>query len=308
MNIRKPKFWNKKNNIISLLLIPISIIFQLLIVIKTKFTFKHNFKIPVICIGNIYVGGTGKTPLAIFITKELLKRGKRPAIIKKFYREHIDEHDVIKHYLNCLFLNKVRAVAINNAEKEQHDIAILDDGFQDFSIEKDLNILCFNSEQLIGNGMTLPSGPLRENINSIKKAQIILINGKKDKVFENKILSISNKTKIFYSKYTPINIQDFKNKKLFAFAGIGNPDNFFKILTKNNLNLYKKIAFPDHYEFNKLEIKKMIDICSKEKLELVTTEKDYFRIKKHGFKNIKFLKIKLEIEKKDQLINQILDK
>ena len=308
MNMKKPKFWNKKNNLVSLLLIPISLFFQLLIIIKKKLTFKHSFRIPIICIGNIYIGGTGKTPLAIFIAKELIKKNKKPSIIKKFYAEHVDEHNMIKDNLNCLYLNKLRVVAINKAVKEQCDIAILDDGFQDYSVRTNLNILCFNSEQLIGNGMTLPSGPLRENINSIKRAQIIIINGERNKLFENKILNITNKVKFFYTKYLPTNVRDFKDKKLFAFAGIGNPENFFKILTENNINLYKKIAFPDHYEFSKLEIKKMIDICNKERLELITTEKDYFRIKKYGFKNIKFLKIKLEIKKKNELINQILNK
>jgi|TARA_B100001146_G_C16182473_1_gene435270 tetraacyldisaccharide 4'-kinase len=307
MKILKPKFWEKNNNLISLLLLPVSFFLQLLIIIKKKLTSEHSFKIPVICIGNIYLGGTGKTPLSVLIAKELRKHNKKPAIIKKYYSEHVDEHNLINNSLDCLFLNKQRSKAINSAEKEQYDVAILDDGFQDYSIKKNLNILCFNSNQLIGNGMTLPAGPLRENINAIKKTQIVLINGNKDELFEEKILSISNKVKIFYSKYLPENIEEFKNKNLFAFAGIGNPSNFFKLLGDNNLNVRTKLAFPDHYKFSKSEIQKMIDESLKNNLELVTTEKDYFRIKHYGFKHIKFLKIKLEILEKDKLINQILN-
>ena len=307
MKILKPKFWNEKNNLISLLLLPISFFLQLLIIIKRKMTFKHSFKIPIICIGNIYIGGTGKTPLAIKIAQELKKHNKKPAIIKKYYSNHVDEHNLINNNLDCLFLDKQRSKAINNAEKEHCDIAILDDGFQDHSIKKNLNILCFNSNQLFGNGMTLPSGPLRENINSIKRTQIVLINGNKNELFEKKILSISNKVKIFYSKYLPTNIEEFKNKKLFAFAGIGNPINFFKLLDENNLNIQKKIPFPDHYEFSKSEIQEMIDESLKNEFELVTTEKDYFRIKNYGFKYIKFVKLKLVIFEKDKLINQILN-
>tara|TARA_B100000959_G_scaffold144016_1_gene151158 strand:- start:122 stop:592 length:471 start_codon:yes stop_codon:yes gene_type:complete len=155
--------------------------------------------------------------------------------------------------------------------------------------------------------MTLPSGPLRESINAIKKTQIVLINGNKNELFEKKILSVSNKVKIFYSKYIPTNIEEFKNKKLFAFAGIGNPNNFFKLLTENNLSIHKKVSFPDHYEFSKSEIQKMIDESLKNNFQLITTEKDYFRIRNYGFKNIKFLKITLEILEKDKLINQILN-
>ncbi len=307
MNILKPKFWEKKNSLISLLFLPVSFFLQLLIRIKKKLTSEHSFKIPIICIGNIYLGGTGKTPLSILIAKELEKHNKKPAIIKKYYSEHIDEHKLINNSVDCLFLNKKRSKAINSAEKKQYNVAILDDGFQDYSIKKDLNILCFNSNQLIGNGMTLPSGPLRESINAIKKTQIVIINGNENKLFEEKILSISNKVKIFYSNYLPENIEEFKNKNLFAFAGIGNPNNFFKLLAENNLNVRKKLAFPDHYKFNKSEIQKMIDESFQNKLELITTEKDYFRIKDYGFKHIKFLKIKLEILEKDKFINQILN-
>jgi tetraacyldisaccharide 4'-kinase len=155
--------------------------------------------------------------------------------------------------------------------------------------------------------MTIPSGPLRESLSAIKKAQIIIINGNKNKLFENRILDISNKIKIFYSKYIPTNVKEFKNKKLFAFAGIGNPNNFFKLLTENKLNLKKKVSFPDHYQFIKIDIQKIIAESKKKKLDIITTEKDYFRIKDYGFKNIKFLKIKLEILEKDKLINQILN-
>ena len=307
MKVFKPKFWEKNNSLISLLLLPISSFLQILIKIKKRLTIEQSFRIPVICIGNIYLGGTGKTPLSILITQELKKHSKKPALIKKYYSEHADEHNLIKNSVDCLFLDKQRAKALSNAEEKQHDIAILDDGFQDSSVKKDLNILCFSSSQLIGNGMTLPSGPLRENMSAIKKAQIVIINGNKNDVFEKKILNISNKVKIFYSKYLPINIKEFKDKKLYAFAGIGNPKNFFNLLKENKLNIQKKIAFPDHYRFSKSEIKRMIDDSLKNNFELVTTEKDYFRIKDYGFKNIKFLKIKLEILENDKFLNQILN-
>ncbi len=307
MKVLKPKFWEKKNSLLSLLLLPFSLLFQFIYLIKKRLSSQHSFQIPVICVGNIYVGGTGKTPLSILIVKELKKQNKKPAIIKKYYSNHIDEHNLINESLDCLFLDKQRSEAIKNAQKKNYDIAILDDGFQDHSIKKNLNILCFNSKQLVGNGMTLPSGPLRESMNAIKKAQIVLINGEKNRLFEEKILNISDKVKIFYSKYLPMNIEEYKNKKLFAFAGIGDPKNFFDLLVNNNLKIYKKIEFPDHYNFSKSEIRKMIDESLQNNCELITTEKDYYRIKNYGFKQIKFLKIKLEILEKDKFINEILN-
>ena len=260
-----------------------------------------------VCFGNIYLGGTGKTPLSIFVSKELILRKKRPAIIKKYYSAHFDEHNLIRNELNYLFLNKRRTLAINDALREKCDFMILDDGFQDYSVKKNLNILCFSSQQLIGNGMTIPSGPLRENFNSIKKAGIIIINGNKNLEFENKIKKISNDIKIFYTKYISLNTDELKDKNLFAFAGIGNPSNFFKLLSDSNLKIHKKIEFPDHYNFKRSEIEQMVNFSNKENLQLVTTEKDFFRIKKYGFKEIKFIKLGLEIDKKDELINYILN-
>ena len=184
---------------------------------------------------------------------------------------------------------------------------ILDDGFQDYSIKKDLNILCFNSKQMIGNEMTLPSGPLRQTMEVIKQTKIVLINGEKNPLFEKKIIDRSEEVKIFYSKYIPTNIDDFKGKKIFAFSGIGNPENFFSTLSENNINVQKKIIFPDHYNFNKNELLKLIDESKKHNLQLVTTEKDYFRIKDYGFNQIKYLKIQLHIQKKDEFINEILN-
>lgn len=307
MKFLKPKFWAEKNIFLSLLLIPISFFIQFLNIVKSKVVTKHSFRIPVVCVGNIYIGGTGKTPSSIMIVKELKKQGKNPALIRKYYSNHNDEHRLIKDHIDCLFLNKKRSKAIKDAENAKHDVAVLDDGFQDYSIKKNLSILCFNSNQLIGNGMTIPSGPLRENINSVKRAQIILINGENNVSFERKIFNISKQTKIFYSKYILTDIESLKNKKLFAFAGIGNPENFFRLLNKSNLNVKKQFIFPDHYKFKKSEIQKMIDESLENDLQLVTTEKDYSRIKEYGFKDIQEIKVELKVQNKDLFINEILN-
>jgi len=305
MKFLKPKFWDNKNNIPANLLRPISILFYFLTILKKNLSSAKKFKIPIICIGNIYVGGTGKTPISIEIANELKNNKKNPVIIKKYYQNHEDEHKMINEKTGCLILDKNRGQAVTKAEKENFDVAILDDGFQDHTIQKNLNIICFNNKQLIGNGFLFPAGPLREDLNSLKKAQIIIINGEKNEVFEKKIFDISKNLKIYYSKYLPENIEQFKNKKLFAFAGIGNPDNFFELLSEYNLNVQKKIAFPDHYQFTKKELEEMIEESVKNNFELITTEKDFYRIKDYGFKSLKYLRINLKIQEKNKLINEI---
>ena len=305
MKLSKPNFWTKKINFFSILLWPISLIYQFFFHIKTLVTKQRVFKIPIICVGNIYLGGTGKTPLTLFLTEIFENRGKKTSIIKKYYPEHFDEHLMIQNYTNNLFLNKNRQEALENAENKNFDLAVLDDGFQDQSIKKNLNILCFNSNQLIGNGFTFPSGPLRERLNSVRRADLVVINGKKDNSFEKKINDISKKVEIFYSSYDPINIKEFKDKKIFAFAGIGNPNNFFDMLIQNNFDLQKKIAFPDHYDFKKDEIKRIIHEASKKNLTILTSEKDYFRLKKFNFKEINYIKIKLRIDNENRFIEKI---
>ena len=305
MKILKPKFWQNKLNFFSVILLPFTLLYMVLIKIRKSFSIQKKFKIPLICVGNIYIGGTGKTPLAIKIKNEL-ENFKKTVVVRKYYKNHKDEHRLIKEKTNSLILNSSRSAAIKEAEKNNYDAVILDDGFQDYSIKKDLNILCFNSNQLIGNGLLFPSGPLREGMSSIRDAKIIIINGKTNKEFEKKIFEISNNTNIYYSKYLPLNTSQFKGKKILAIAGIGNPDNFFETLKENHLDIQKTISFPDHYEFKKEELEKIIEEARQNNWEIVTTEKDYYRINILGFKNIKYLEIELKILDKEKLINQIL--
>ena len=184
---------------------------------------------------------------------------------------------------------------------------VLDDGFQDPSFYKDLSIICFNEKQLIGNGRIIPAGPLRESISSLKNVKIVVINGKKNIKFEQKILAISKSIKIYYSKYRPVNAKKFKNYNLIAFAGIGNPKNFFSLLKESKFKVKKTISYPDHYKFSKNELLKIISTAKKNNLKIITTEKDYYRIKHFKLNDIRYLKTKLEIKNKNKLIKNILE-
>ena len=306
MKIFKPKFWHKKNSLISFFLLPLSIFFQFFLVLKKKLKKRNNFFIPIICVGNIYVGGTGKTPLCIELVNLLRKSNKKIAIIKKFYKAHNDEVKLIESKKIKLFKDSSRVLAIKAAEKDNFDCAILDDGFQDSSIIKNLDIICFNEKQLAGNEMTLPSGPLREPLSSLKNSQIIVINGNVNKIFEKKIKNISNNVSIYYSQYLPTNLNEFANHKLLAFAGIGNPNNFFKLLEDNNLQVVKKISFPDHYNYSKKELDDLINFSIKNNLKIITTEKDFYRIEHCKIPQIKYLSIKLKILNQDKFEKEII--
>ena len=244
--------------------------------------------------------------MCIEISKILEKLNKRSAIIKKFYKTHEDESRLIELNEVKLFRSSSRASSIKKAEIEKFDCVILDDGFQDSSIVKDLNIICFNEEQLAGNGMTLPSGPLRESLTSLRYSQIVVINGTFNEVFEKKIKSICSDVSIYYSQYLPTNLNQFKEQNLLAFAGIGNPNNFFKLLEKNNLQIMKKISFPDHYNYSMGELKNLVDFATKNDLKIVTTEKDYLRIVQHNISQIQYLSVKLIIKNEDKFKNEVI--
>tara|TARA_B110000438_G_scaffold302057_1_gene358613 strand:- start:1487 stop:2416 length:930 start_codon:yes stop_codon:yes gene_type:complete len=305
MNFFKPKFWDKnKVSFFSILLYPIALLIKILAFIKRYLSITNRFSIPVICVGNIYLGGTGKTPLCIEIFSILKDLNMNPVFIRKKYSSFEDEANLQKQ-VGKVYENKKRSRAIKDAIEENANIAILDDGFQDFSINKDLSIICFNEKQWIGNGLVIPAGPLRENLSSLKRAHIVIINGKKNDFIKHEILKQNINIKIFYSNFIPENIELLKNKNITAFAGIGNPKNFFDLLKAYKVNIVKKIEFPDHYDYSEKDLKNLLDEAQKNNSILLTTEKDYFRISEVYKKKINYLKVSIKIDDKKEFVSEI---
>ena len=311
MLLKKPRFWDYKHiSFLAIVLSPLSFFVNIFNYIKLKISKKKNFSIPIICVGNIYLGGTGKTPLASEIFKITQSLGKNPAFVKKYYDYLKDEITMLKK-VGTTFVSESRKEAIEYLIKNKNDIAILDDGFQDFTIKKKFSVVCFNQKQWIGNGLVIPSGPLRERFAAINRADCIVINGQKDIKIENQIYKKNQKAKIFYSKYKAVDINIFKDKQICAFAGIGNPSNFFDLLRENNLNLIHTFSFPDHHHYSILDTEmlagSLMEKEGKNKI-LLTTEKDYFRFSEDSLINklsIQYLKVELEIENKDNFIELI---
>ncbi len=305
MKFLKPKFWDKKQiSLFSILLFPITLFIKLLNFLKSFFTKNYRCSIPVICVGNIYLGGTGKTPLCIELFSILKNLNKNPVFIRKKYESFQDEINLLKQ-IGPTYEGSKRINAINDAIQSKADVAILDDGFQDFSINKNLSIVCFNEKQWIGNGLVIPSGPLREGLSALKRANCVIINGEKNTDIENRIFSKNKEIKIFYTKYKAQNIDEFKNKKVTAFAGIGNPINFFNLLRDNNIDILEEISFPDHYNYFGKELENLINKAKENNTILLTTEKDFLRIEENYKKNINYLKIIVEIENRNQFIEEI---
>ena len=177
MKLIKPKFWDTKN-FISFVLYPLSLITYLINIAK-KFSTKRNFEIKTVCIGNIFIGGTGKTSLAIEIN-ELLRKQFKTVFIKKNYENQSDEINLLNNK-GKIISSTDREYALTTAAKKKYQVAILDDGLQQKNINYDLKIVCFNSKYGLGNGYMLPAGPLRESLNVVKNCDLIFINGEKKK-------------------------------------------------------------------------------------------------------------------------------
>ena len=306
MKFKKPKFWDyKKPNIISYLLLPISVLVKIAKFIKNVTIKKKEFQsIKTICIGNIYLGGTGKTSLSLRINK-ILKDKIKSCFVKKYYSNQIDEQKILEKN-GKLFKSKNRSESIKQAINEGFKVAIFDDGLQDPSINYDYNIVCFNIDNWIGNGQTIPSGPLRENIRNLKKYKNVFLNGNKENIENIKkyIHEIDPNINIYQGEYIPLNIDEFdKKNKYLVFSGIGNHKTFVSMLKINDINVVKDIEFPDHYKYSAKEIDNIISISKKLNCKIITTEKDYMRLNNNN--EINYIKSELEIINKETFLNNI---
>ena len=305
MKIKRPIFWDSLN-LIALLLIPFSLVIIILNFLKI-FSTQKTFKIKTICVGNIYLGGTGKTPITIKINN-ILKNKFRTVFIKKRYKDQIDEQKVLSKYGKLICLS-FREIALKIAQTKKYQLAILDDGLQDKTINYDIKIVCFNSSELIGNGLVLPAGPLRERVSNILNYDVAFLNGEKNsEEFKKFLKKINPNLKIFKARYIPTNIKAFKlNNEYLIFSGIGNPDEFKKTLKKYKFKIKKAITYPDHYSYKNSDIKKIKDIAKNKKLKILTTEKDYNRLSNKDKKNIQYLGIELKIEKEFEFKKYLLN-
>ena len=308
MKFKKPKFWDlKKPNIYSYILLPIAFLIQVFVYFKKK-TKINDFKIKTICVGNIYVGGTGKTSLCIKINEILKKKNIRSCFIKKFYKDQLDEQKILKKR-GQVFSSKVRVDSIKQAEHENYEVAIIDDGLQDSSINYDKSIVCFNNINWIGNGMVIPSGPLREKLFSIRNYDCIFLNGNLENLetIKKEIVTIHSKANIYIGQYKILNIDEINLcDNYFAFSGIGNHKTFLSTLKEHKINVMEDLEFPDHYEYTNKDLDKIITSSKKFNSKIITTEKDYLRIDNQIKKEIQFVKSELIIIDEEKFIKEII--
>ncbi len=310
MNLKKPKFWDyKKPNFYSYILLPFVYLLKIINLFKKK-TNKKNSNIKTICVGNIYLGGTGKTSLCIKINEILRNKKIKSCFIKKYHSNQLDEQELLNKK-GKLFINSKRNQAIKQAEEEGYKVAIIDDGLQDNSINYDTSFVCFNNLNWIGNGLMIPAGPLRESINNLIKYEHVFLNGNLENVEKIKehIFKINPKSNIHIGKYVPSNLDEFDNDdKYLVFSGIGNHETFISMIKNYGLNIIKDIEFPDHYDYTDDDIDKILKQSNDMNAKVITTEKDYCRLKNKKINDIKIIKSELKMVDEKKLVSIIMEK
>lgn len=318
------KHWYKKNNFaLTILLLPLSIIFYFIVISRIKLyksgIFKsYKLKKPVVIIGNLTVGGTGKTSIIIEIASYLKNMGINVGIIMKGYKAKVGYPTIVTKNSDVenvgdeakLISEKNFKVAIGNNRYltgllllkhfPETQIILSDDGLQHYKLKRDYEVIVIDSNRLFGNNSLLPMGPLREPIGRLFTTNSIIFNGyNKNNKLNHIINKINNQTtKIINSKavlkeiYNPINsdiisINEINKFNIIALCAIGNPEQFFSFLVTYGIKLSNTLFFPDHYVFKNNDIPEDYDI-------ILVTEKDYTKLKK--FRNDKIWVIKIGIE------------
>ena len=304
MSLKKPLFWDlPKPSLVSYLLIP----FTLPIVLRNfLFQFLKKEKssnIKTICVGNIYLGGTGKTPLSIKIYEILKKLNNKVATVKKNYSNQKDEQLLLKQKTSLIISNS-RKNAISEGINQNYKVLIFDDGLQESQIDFDIKLVCFKSKNWIGNGQLIPAGPMREKISSLKRFDAVILNGNSNNFekIENQIKDINSSIKIFKTFYKILNIKKYNlDKKYLIFSGIGEPSDFKDILLENKFKIAREVVFPDHYKYSLKDLEEIQNIAKNESLKIITTEKDFMKIPEKFKKDIDYLTIDLVIRDEQQL-------
>ncbi|MDA7947323.1 MAG: tetraacyldisaccharide 4'-kinase [Hyphomicrobiaceae bacterium] len=295
-----PSWWYAKKGLQPLLLAPAAFLWDLATRLRWHFTRPARSKLPVICIGNLTVGGAGKTPAAIAIAQLLIKDRIRPVFLTRGYggaskRPHLvnlEEDGADKVGDEPLLLARVAPVIVSAdraagavlAEQQNADVIIMDDGFQNPTLAKDFAFVVVDRDVGVGNGWVMPSGPLRAGLQfQLKKAQALVLPGTGNAAAS--LIETAREKGIVALDAEIVAQEDtgwLRDKPLVAFAGIAHPEKFFATLDATGGEVVHRARFPDHHTFTAADADELLEIARKKGAQLVTTEKDFVRIQGTG--------------------------
>lgn len=316
------ELWYRPISLWHYLLMPLAIIYEKIIVIRQWLYQKQikqtkRFSTPIIIVGNVTVGGTGKTPLVIWLVKFLRENGYRPGIVSRGYGGKTDNYPqtvinssdpklvgdeavLLARLANCpVVVDPCRTRAVEHLlETESCDVVISDDGLQHYALGRDIEIAVIDGQRGLGNGWCLPAGPLREPANRLNSVDFIVTNGLANpgehgmQLIPGEIYNIAQPELRVEPNY-------FAGHAVYAIAGIGNPERFFNLLGKLGLSIWPH-SFPDHYQFTQHDI--LIDADTK----VIMTAKD--AVKCEAFADYRYWCLPVEAKLSPLFGEQLLQK
>ena len=317
--IRTPKFWKEKWSVISLLLSPISLIYALITQYRVRRKSVYEASIPVICVGNITVGGSGKTPVCLYLAEKLQE--KNPFFLSRGYGARSKFKGLVTADLTAestgdevqllaetapTVVNHNRSIGAKTAEASGAGLIIMDDGYQNPTLKKDVNIVVFDGSYGIGNGRIFPAGPLRESIETgLKRAQAVIIIGNDENNLQAEIAEKFPQLRILKGTISADEkqLEELKDKRLLAFSGIAHPNKFYRTLRDNGLDVRGTKDFPDHHFYREKDLLQLEQEASIYSASLITTRKDYVRLNSMWQNKIKVLDINLHLSDEERFLN-----
>ncbi len=309
---KTPSFWQSPN-IIALALSPFSIIYLLIFFVIKFCTKSHAVKAKILCVGNLTVGGQGKTPCAIAIAKicddlaieyAFLSRGYRGKFNEELYQvnkndlaDKVGDEPILLSHHGSTFIAKNRYIGAKIlSDSNKYQLLIFDDGLQNNSLKKDLKIVVIDEKIMFGNNLPLPAGPLREPVKSgLNNANLIIYVGKKI----NNLPKILESKKVIFAEVEVLNFKNFIDKKIIAFCGIAYPQKFYKTLQDCNLDVIKTVDFDDHHHYSQKDLEALEQnlqqfLLTEKNAILLTTKKDWVKFPPQFQAKISYLDIALK--------------
>lgn len=314
--LRSPKFWNDENSSLVKILDPISKLYSFISNVRLNSVTPVKAEVPVVCIGNVVLGGAGKTPTVELVCHLLREKFQNPHILTAGYGGYlknvvrvdpnlhsylqVGDEALLSATVASTWVGRNRVNSGKAAVACGADVLVMDDGFQNNSIEKDLKILVVDSRQAFGNGHLFPAGALRELPSTgINKSDMVLIIGEKNEALEEKIKAIKPLIPIFRAKLEVTEPIAVANNRVVGFCGLGYPLKFKKTLLECGYELIDFVSFADHHPYTITEIQKLIAGAKSVDATLITTKKDFVKIPAVFKNEISVIEIKLVPENDD---------
>jgi tetraacyldisaccharide 4'-kinase len=319
--MRAPEFWSDRSSLLAALLSPLGWGYHFGGVVRRANTTSWRAPLPVICIGNLTAGGTGKTPVALAIAEKLKAAGKSPHFLTRGYGGSVSGPvavDMAKHTATDVgdealllaasaptWVSADRVKGAMAAAEAGAELIVMDDGFQNPSLHKDVSLLVIDGGAGFGNGQLIPAGPLRETISGgLERACGVIMVGE-DRMDVSSRLGSKQTVQAWFKPGEEA--EQFKAQKVVAFAGIGRPEKFYQTLREVGCDVAETYDFADHHAFSQEEVKAIITRAETLNARPVTTAKDAVRLPDDLKDKIAVLTISLQWENEEVLDNLLKD-